>query len=109
MICPNQREYVLSTPLLQENTEWLLDLSTNIQCYWPLDTREALCLDEETGLRTLTEQAKVRDVPGQGNEISVANIVQERKANLSAWSVAPTIRAYVPIADLYVSMRSEYG
>ena len=106
VIWPKLREFILSTPPLQEKTERLLDLLTNIQCHWPLDTREALCLVEETGLTTLTEQAKVRDLPGQRNESLSANIVQERIATSSAWSVGPTFRAYVPSADLYVSVRS---
>lgn len=61
VIWPKLREFVLSTPPLQEKTEWLLDLSTNIKCHWPLDARDALCLDDKTGHTTLTEQAKVRD------------------------------------------------
>ena len=37
-----------------------------------------------------------------------ANVSQEHMANLSNWSVGPTFRAYLPNADLYVSIRSDY-
>ncbi|KAJ4985633.1 bZIP transcription factor [Stagonosporopsis vannaccii] len=91
VIWPKLREFAVSTPLMQEKLDWLIDLSTHIQCQWPFTLEKATCKDKETGHTSLTDQA------------------QECIATLSNWSLAPSFRAYVPNADLYVLIRSVNG
>ncbi|KAF2992964.1 hypothetical protein E8E13_000891 [Curvularia kusanoi] len=91
VIWPKLRELAVSTPPMQEKMDWLVDVSTHVRCYWPFGIEKATCKDAETGLTVLTVQAK------------------KQMSDLSNWSVGPTFRAYVPNADMYVSVRSEYG
>lgn len=94
---------------MQERTEWLDDLATHIECHWPLHINEAVYKDTETGLTILTDQAKVHDLPAlHARQRLHPDTIQEHMATLSNWSAGPTFRAYVPNADLYVTVRPHY-
>jgi hypothetical protein len=59
VLWPELRNSVLSTPQVQLNTKWLIDLLKHSECHWSFDLQEALCVDKETGSTVLTDQAKV--------------------------------------------------
>ncbi|ORY56146.1 uncharacterized protein BCR38DRAFT_461796 [Pseudomassariella vexata] len=85
---PYLRDFVIQNPAMQDNLQWLAESSSSMRCAWAGTREEALVVNEITGHRQFTEAA----------EASV------RK--LSNWSLAPSIRAYIPNIDRHVTIRT---
>jgi hypothetical protein len=60
IVWPAFREFAVEIPEMQEQMEWLMDMSITLRCDWSFTTDEALRRDEETGLLDLCDSAKVR-------------------------------------------------
>ncbi|KAL6154243.1 hypothetical protein ACJBU6_07518 [Exserohilum turcicum] len=89
IVWPAFRELAVQIPAMQERMEWLMDMSTSIQCDWSYTASEALCKNEETG------------------QVDLCNEAREVVRDLTSWSVGPSFRGYVSNADSYVRIRTE--
>lgn len=88
---------------MQEKLEWLFDYSTHVRCEWPHTIEEALCKDPVTGYDVLTEAAKVR-IHRHCRAKILTDLCQAHVFDLANWSTAPSLRALVPNADMYVTI-----
>jgi hypothetical protein len=89
---------------MQERLEWLFDYSTYVRCDWPHTIKEALCKDPVTDFDVLTNAAKVHCHGHRSLNGTFADMIQAHIFDLANWSTAPSLRAFVPNVDAYVTI-----
>lgn len=107
VLWPKLRDIAVQMTTMQERLEWLFDYSTHVRCDWPGTIEEAMCKDPTMGFDVLTNAAKVRC---HSHALllngTFANIIKAHIFDLANWSTAPSLRAYVPNVDAYVTIWS---
>jgi len=84
---PQFRDAVLRSTAMQENSDWLEELPSLIDCNWPHSIEAGLERDGETGCLGLNP------------------LLRDHIDNMDNWSISSRLRAFMPNADTYLQLR----
>ena len=88
---PQFRDAVLRTTGMQENSDWIDELSNMVDCNWPHSIEAGLVRDGETGC------------------LSLNPVLRNHIDNMDNWSISSKLRAFMPNAEMYFQLRHPEG